>query len=151
MKRLAPAVAALVVLSGCAAGPNAVTLKQYTPTDGNQVTSGSLKIRNLLIVAQQDGSASLIGTVINTSDVTDTLMGITVNGQPVEISAESLEIPRSTPLVFGGESATAAGVLPLSGIKAGQFADVQLTFAKAGLLETSALVRAANLEFAPQS
>lgn len=146
-RRLILAFAALVLLSGCAAGTNAVTLKEYTPTDGNQVTSDSIKVRNLVLVAQTDGTANLVATIINVAESDDALESITVNGTPVVITADSLDLRYNAPLIFGGESANASGSVPLNGIRSGQFVSVNLTFANSGLIQTDALVREPILEF----
>lgn len=153
IRRLVFALAALTVLTGCAAGPNAVTLKQYTPTDGNQATSGSIKVRNLVLVtgadAATDSNVTIIGTILNTGETTDTLQSITVNSVPVTLQAETLDLVTNTPLTFGGETANATGTVSLPTVSAGQIVDVQMVFAQAGLVETTALVREATLEFAP--
>jgi hypothetical protein len=151
IRRIVLALAALVVLSGCAAGHNAVTLKPYTPTDGNQANSGAIKVRNLVVVANADGTGSLIATIVNSGvEEADTLQGITVNGRPATIAADSAEVRYGSPLIFGGESANASAAVDLTDIKPGQLVDVQLIFAVAGLVEMNTLVREPTLEFAPQ-
>lgn len=145
------ALTALALLSGCAAGPTAESLKQYSPTDGAQVTSDTVKVRGLLLVATSEESADLIATIVNSGSESDALASIVVNGQPVTITAESLDLETDKPLIFGGESATATGSVALNGVKAGQLVAVELRFVRAGLIETTALVREASLEFAPAS
>jgi hypothetical protein len=149
IRRIVLALTALSFLTACAAGPNAVTLKEYTPTDGNQVRSGDIKVVNLLVIAQSGGTGTVIGTILNSGDVEDALEGMTVNGQPVTITADSLALLRGKPLIFGGESATATGTVSLTGVKAGQFVPVAMKFAESGLLESNILIREETLEFTP--
>lgn len=149
IRRIVLAFAALALLSGCAAGHNAVTLKEYTPTDGNQVTTDVIKVRNLVLVAGENGNADLIATIVNVAPAADSLVSASVNGVPVTLAAESLELATDQPLVFGGESASATGSVALPNVRSGQIVDVELRFANAGLLEATALVREPILEFAP--
>lgn len=126
-----------------------MTLKQYTPTDGNQVSSGAIKVRNLVLVAGPEGSANVIATIINSDVAEDTLELIAVNGQVATLVGESLTLPSNSPLIFGGESATAAASVPLGEAKPGQVAYVEMRFQRAGLVQTTALIREASLEFTP--
>lgn len=149
IRRALIALTSLALLSGCAAGTDAVTLKEYTPTDGNQVQSGDIKVRNFLIIDQKDGTGSVIATIVNSGEAADTLEGITIAGQPVAITASSLLLETNKPLIFGGASATATATVPLVGVRAGQIVNIALVFTRSGLVETTALVREPLLEYAP--
>jgi hypothetical protein len=149
IRRIVLALTALSFLTACAAGPNALTLKEYTPTDGNQLRSGDIKVVNLLVVAQAGGSGTVIGTILNSGQAPDALESMTVNGEPVTITADSLALLRGKPLIFGGESSSATGTVALTGVRAGQFVPVTMKFTESGVLETTILIREEALEFSP--
>jgi len=149
IRRIVLALAAATLLAGCAAGPNAVTLKQYTPTDGNQASTGSINVLNLVLVAGSDEGASLIATIVNSGATADSLQTIAVNGVPMTIVADTLDLLQDRPMIFGGESATASATVNLSSVKPGQLVPVEIYFTQAGLISTTALVREPTLEFAP--
>src|ERR1700693_4893835 len=79
---IAPLLISLVgvlALTGCgASGAGAPTRNIKQVTDGVEAQSGSIYIRDLLLVAQPDGSAALVGTFINEAATSDALVGITV-------------------------------------------------------------------------
>src|ERR1700688_3345860 len=113
---LAPLLISLVgvlALTGCgASGAGAPTRNIKQVTDGVEAQSGSIYIRDVLLVAQPDGSAALIGTFINEAATSDALVGITVAGIPVKILAPSLNLAQNTPIIFSGDSANAVGTVP---------------------------------------
>jgi hypothetical protein len=85
-KNLKSAISALfgalliVGLVGCSAsGPNAETRNIRQVTDGVEGTSGAIKALNVLLVTQEDGSAVLVGTFVNTSEDRDAITAITAN------------------------------------------------------------------------
>ena len=83
-RKLATATAALLsvgLLTGCtAAGKDAPTSKIRQVTDGVERDSGAIKLRNVLLVAQPDGSAVLVGTIVNQGSTADAITAITANG-----------------------------------------------------------------------
>lgn len=147
------AVLAIGLLSGCAAGHNAVTIKPYTPTDGNQAQSGTIKLRNFLVVEQMDGSAALVGTVVNSSMADtaegDAITAITVNGQPATLSTSPLPLAADQAVIFGGDSGNATGTIAALGAKAGQLVSMTVSFEKSASIEMTVIVREAAGEFAP--
>jgi len=88
------ALGAAVVLgtTGCnMLAPQATTI-QYSASDGvNIPDSGPLKVRNALIIANEDGTlGNLVASVVNSTD--DALaLNVSIDGQPqsVEVSAGS--------------------------------------------------------------
>ncbi|ONI66899.1 hypothetical protein BWI15_27315 [Kribbella sp. ALI-6-A] len=79
--RRAAAAGATVTLSlalaACGANFNAQTSKPYQPAEGTNVTSGSIAVRNLLVLAGEDGAGELHAAIVNTGRTDDTLTGIT--------------------------------------------------------------------------
>ena len=78
--RRAAAAGATVTLSlalaACGANFNAQTMKPYQPAEGTNATSGSIAVRNLLVLAAEDGTGELHAAVVNTGKTDDTLVGI---------------------------------------------------------------------------
>ncbi len=132
-------------LSACATGKDAPTklVTQVTDgVDGSITTYGNdLKVSSVLLVAQSDGSAVLVGTITNENSTADTLLGITVGGVIANLSQASLALKQNEPVRFAGESANASAVVPGLNAAPGTRVKVQLTFASAGLLTLDAIVR----------
>ena len=79
------ATALALSLTACGgSGPDAPTRLIKRVTDGNEAsvtTNGSdLSITNLLLVATEDGSAVVVGTIVNHAAASDALLGITAGG-----------------------------------------------------------------------
>lgn len=136
-------------LSGCAAGTDSVTIKPYAPTDGNQAQSGTIKVRNVLIVEQADGTGELLATFVNSGLENDAVTSIVVNNAPVVLSASPLTLEPNKAVIFGGESANASGRIAAVGAKAGQLVPVTISFEKAAPVSMTILIRQATLEFTP--
>lgn len=134
-----------LTLSSCAgAGPNAATrnIKQVTDgaeakikTDGNDIV-----IANMLLVATPDGSAVVVGTIINYSDTPDTLLGISAGGGQAVFTGEK-ELRKNEPIRFEGEMATSKAVFPGVQAEAGKNVTLTLAFARAGVITLNAIIR----------
>ncbi len=132
-------------LTACSgAGPNASTrlIKQVTDgaeaivkTDGND-----LSITNLLLVATEDGSAVVVGTLVNYADESDTLLGISAGGISAVITGEQ-NLVKNQPIRFEGDSANAKAVFSGVGAQPGINIPVELAFARAGVVKISAIIR----------
>ena len=154
MRRIFSAVviAALAIsLSGCAAGNNASTRQVKQVTDGveGSITKdgNDIRIVNLLVVAAGGGNAVLVGTIVNTGDTEDALLGVAINGSAANYTGNSV-LPKNTPIIFEGDSANAKAVLAGFGGSAGSNVKVGLFFAKAGAITLDAIVREAKNEYA---
>ena len=146
---LASILVSVLALTGCgASGPDAPTRNIKQVTDGVEAQSGSIYIRDLLLVAQPDGSAALVGTFINEAATSDALTGITVGGISAQLSAPSYDLVQNTPVIFSGDSANAVGSVPALNAKPGTRVPVLLTFAHATAVTLSALVREKSDYFA---
>ena len=138
-------IAALAVsLTGCGAGNNASTrqVKQVTDgVEGSITTDGNnIKIVNLLVVAVGGGNAVLVGTIINTADTEDALLGVAINGTATTYTGTNA-LPKNTPIIFEGDRANAKAVLAGFGGAAGSNVKIGLFFAKAGSITLNAIVR----------
>jgi len=154
MRRIFSAIviAALAVsLTGCGAGNNASTRQVKQVTDGVEGSiekdGNNIRIVNLLVVAAGGGNAVLVGTIVNTGDTEDALLGVAINGSAANYTGNSV-LPKNTPIIFEGDSANAKAVLAGFGGSAGSNVKVGLFFAKAGAITLDAIVREAKNEYA---
>ena len=148
IKKITTAVisAALALsLTACGgSGPDAATRLIKRVTDGNEATvktNGSdLAIANLLLVATEDGSAVVVGTIVNYKDEADALLGISAGGTSATLTGEQ-NLLRDKPIRFEGDSANAKAVFAGVGAKAGKNVQLQLAFARAGVVTVNAIIR----------
>ena len=145
-------IAALAVsLSGCGAGNNASTRQVKQVTDGVEGSiekdGNNIRIVNLLVVAAGGGNAVLVGTIVNTGDTEDALLGVAINGSAANYTGNSV-LPKNTPIIFEGDSANAKAVLAGFGGSAGSNVKVGLFFAKAGSITLDAIVRDTRDDYA---
>ncbi len=146
---IATALISVLALTGCgASGAQAPTRNIRQVTDGVEGQSGSIYIRDLLLVAQPNGSAAIVGTFINEEATFNSLTGITVGGIDATLSAAPFNLAHGVPVIFSGDSANATGVVLGLNATAGDRVDVVLSFAKSKSITLSALVRAKSDYFA---
>jgi len=145
-KNLKSAISALfgallvVALAGCnASGPDAPTRTIRQVTDGVEATSGSIKAVNVLLVTQEDGSAVLVGTIVNSGDESDSITGITANSVAGQLNVKSLE--KNAPAIFAGDSANSSAIFTGLNVPASKHVDVLVTFANAEPMKIDVLVR----------
>ena len=120
---LASAAATLsIALAACSASFDAPTLQPYQAAEGTNIESGQLKIRNMLVLADDDGKGELHSVIVNDGDAPETLVSIlqaapgTADGQagsdqPGEVKFTGLTAPLDlephTALVLPGSGAEA--------------------------------------------
>jgi hypothetical protein len=125
-------------------GPDAATRLIKRVTDGNEAvvkTNGNdLSISNLLLVATEDGSAVVVGTIVNYADEADALLGISAGGTTATISGEQ-NLVKNQPIRFEGDSANAKAVFSAVGATPGRNVELQLAFARAGVVTVTAIIR----------
>lgn len=149
-KRIAAAVLALAMvplLSGCWQGFGASTTMQNSMNSGNgtQVMVGELRVENATVVKGDDGAAQLIMSVFNRGPEADSLIGVVINGQPVDLSGlATASVEPGGFLTFGydSEGQPPAGYLvvaPLD-IDTGSYTSVSLAFATSGVTEFESVV-----------
>ena len=134
-----------LTLSSCAgAGPNAATRVIKQVTDGAEAkikTEGNdIFVANMLLVATEDGSAVVVGTIVNYLETPDTLLGISAGGVQANITGEK-ELRQNEPIRFEGEVATSKAVFPGVGAQPGKNVTVTLAFARAGVVTLNAIIR----------
>lgn len=133
-----------LALSGCGIGFQ--TLQQYTPAEGVNRDVANVKVRNVLIIADNTGQGVLSGSVVSVVD--DTLTGVTGTpqksdgalGSPLVVTSTGLPLalPANNLVVLTNPPVRVAVTSP--DLKPGLLADVTLTFAKAGPVQMIATV-----------
>ena len=138
------AAALALSLTSCGYGPNAATRLIKRVTDGAEATvttnGSNLSISNLLLVATEDGSAVVVGTMVNYMDEADALLGISAGGTTATLSGEQ-NLLRDKPIRFEGDSANAKAVFAGVGAVAGKNVQLQLAFARAGVVTVNVIIR----------
>jgi hypothetical protein len=132
-------------LSSCyGAGPDAATRMIKRVTDGNEgevTTNGSnLRVDNVLVVATEDGSAVVVGQLVNRAAESDQLLGVSIDGVRATLTGET-KLLTNKPVRFEGEQANAKAFIPAFGATAGTHVTVSFGFARAGLVSIQAIVR----------
>lgn len=92
------AVLALPILSACAAGSSAQTNLPYQPAEGVNNRQGDIYALNTLIVTNDDGSGTLVASLVNNADIADTLKSVEVtdsDAQPMKVAmaAGGIQLP----------------------------------------------------------
>ncbi|MEV6282885.1 hypothetical protein [Kribbella sp. NPDC051770] len=99
--RRAAAAGATVTLSlalaACGANFNAQTMKPYQPAEGTNASSGSIAVRNLMVLAAEDGAGELHAAVVNTGKTDDTLVSIASEPAAAPPQAEEGTEPAEPP------------------------------------------------------
>ena len=151
MRRYFPYLIVFAVISGSfvltsnqGSGVNAATRLIKQVTDGAEKvidTNGAdIRISNVVLVATADGSAVLVGHIVNRGDQADQLVGVatkTVNGV---LSGEK-NLRKDEPIYFEGENSNAHAVFAGLNATPGTFVEVALGFANAGVVTVNALVQ----------
>lgn len=131
-------------LSGCGAGLNAETRNLKQVTDGVEATvntaGNNIKVVNLLVVETAEGAGVLVGTLVNSLDQEDALLGVAINGQVATVTGSNV-LAKNKPVIFEGPSANAKAVVRVLGAKAGQSVQVTMFFARAGQVTVQAIIR----------
>ena len=125
-----------LVLTGC--GGEYQTLQPYTPAEGVNQVAGTVKVRNVLVIADDTGQGVISGSVVSSSDETLTAAAGVPHkvdgtaGSPLVVTASGLPLamPANTMFVLTTPPVRLAVSSP--DLKPGLLAEVTLTFAKAG-------------------
>jgi hypothetical protein len=139
-KKLTALLIVATTITGCGSGQNAATRTIKQVTDGVEAESAGIKLRNVLIVKTATAEGVLVATVINTSDETDSIVGVAIGGAMTNLVAKSNELKKNKPIIFVGDSANADAFIPALASSAGERIGVTFTFAKAAPVTLDALV-----------
>lgn len=130
----AAAVVGLFTLSACGTGFSAQTNQQYQAGIGADLRSGPIQVLGAVLVADEDGSAVVSATVLNTTDAPQKLVGLTATGPdgseiPVLSTRQLTTVQPGEALRLGAEGNP---VFKLSEIDAGRYFALTLVFDDAG-------------------
>jgi len=135
-------IASLFLLTSCgASGPDAPTRNIKQVTDGIEKDSGSIAARDVLLVAQPDGSAVLVGTFINQGDSADALTGLSINGVAFTLDKPTYPLVKNQPVIFAGPTSNAHAVIAGLNAVASARVNLTITYEKAPAITANVLVR----------
>ena len=143
---VAPLVIAALALSltGCGAGSNATTRLTKKVTDGQEAeiknNGNKIVLRNFVLVTQPDGSAVVVGTVINRGENEDALLGVSIPGIQAQITGASTIAPNGV-ITFEGDIANIKAVIPAANLVQGTNTNLSLFFGNAGEITFDVLVQ----------
>ena len=140
------AAAALIVLSGCAAGQDAETSQDYDPADGRNVNVPAdatfdddyVAVRNALVVSD-GGAASITVTLVNNGSDADVLTEAKIGEQTASFVGGPVEIAPGE-----GRDRRRVGAIALvqeGDVAPGDFAELTLVFTRAGTTTIDVVVR----------
>ena len=142
------AIGLALTLTACGPGTDAPTRNTRQLTDGidTEIKNGNtdIRIRNLVVVTQADGSAVLVGSIVNNGTADDALLRVTIGGVPATITATNITLKQNDVLRFEGASANAKAVSDGVNLVAGSNTPVSLFFGTAGAANVNAIVRSAD-------
>lgn len=135
--RLVLIPAMILALAGCSIHEG--TQEWYDPTDGVGVDAGSIAVRNVVVVASDDGEATLLATLVNRGD-DDQLVGVAVDGVDGSSGIGNVTVPAGGSASIGPDGNARVDV---GGIDArpGGMVDVDLQFEKAPRVTVRTLVQ----------
>ncbi len=139
IKKIAVLTVAAILLTSCGSGQTAATRAIKQVTDGVEAQSNEVRLRNIKIIKNNLSEGVLVGTLINWSDASDALVGISIDAVPAQLSAPLFDLVKNKPITFVGESAN-ADAFALITKNAGERLPITFTFATASPVTVDALV-----------
>ena len=146
----AAAVTLSITVTACSAGFSAQTYQPYQAAEGTNATSGGIAVRNMLVLASEDGKGELHSAIVNTGTTDDTL--VSIESAPADAPVQDGSVPQDaadkvtvgnvrTLTLKAGDALT----LPLptgqpftvTGGKPGDMIKLTITFGKAAPITTS--------------
>jgi hypothetical protein len=106
------ALTPLVLVTGCAAGMNAQTLKPYAPADGVVANSGNIRVLNALVVEDPSGTGVVSMTIVNRGNRDDSLTDLTSPDGRVDLTG-TRDLPAGAAVRFGATTEPSATISSL--------------------------------------
>ncbi len=122
------------------------TQRWYAPANGVNGDAGDIGLRNVLLVADDDGNATVMATLSNEGMDADQLTGMVVNDSPVQLSTGELDIPAGGVANIGPEAERID--LSATDLVPGSMTEIEFRFDNASRTTVDALVRPTEGEFA---
>lgn len=121
----APAVAAALLLgtTGCGLFVPSATLKPYSASDGLNVTVGDLELRNVLVITDESGDASLVATVVNNTTNVQYVTAQIQSSTPGELTFTAVEGLTKLGLADGNPQ-----IMRGTGLEAGQYVEIYFQY-----------------------
>jgi hypothetical protein len=141
----ATAVLSAVLLTGCAAGFGATSIKPYAPSDGVLANSGDLRVQNILVVST--GATGVVSaSIANRGTSKDALTGLTSPDGTVDLTGNG-KIPPKGVTRLGADTATSATMSGLTKLP-GETITLKLTFQRSDPLTIRTVVVPASGDYA---
>lgn len=137
------AAAVALALGACGRGFDAQTGQPYQPAVGANYR-GSMSVLNALLVANDDGSATVSASLVNKTGTDTSLSAVTVKGSdgaplPVRSTKILLPVPRGQ-LTRLGVASDAGGWVVTTGASAGRYVTMTMSFTSARSITINAPV-----------
>ena len=146
-RRLVPAALLVALaLTGCGTGLQNQTYKERSIRDFDELSIGSLEVRNLgvdapasgTVIKADEGTAIVTGSVINVGRTADALTAVTTTvADSAQLQIDGTDVS-AVPVPAGSDAGTTWAVV-LTGLKkdllVGTYVDITLTFERAGRTE----------------
>jgi hypothetical protein len=144
---LAAATAALcaALLTGCAAGFDATSIKPYAPSDGIEANTGDIRILNLLVVST-GANGVVSGSIVNRGTSRDALTDMTSPDGTVDLTGSG-KVPPKGAIPLGADTATSATISGLTKLP-GETITLKLTFQRADPVTIRTVVVPASGDYA---
>jgi hypothetical protein len=138
-------IAGLTLAAAGCAGVRAQTQVWYEPADGVSTEAGDIGVRNVLLVADEDGRvATVIATFANTGPE-DELVEVRVGDRIATPTTGPVEIPEGGYARLGPDQVRVD--VFRADVQPGEFVDVEFVFRDAPRAEVQALVQPAEGEY----
>ncbi|TWD81571.1 hypothetical protein FB561_2687 [Kribbella amoyensis] len=136
-----------IALTACGANFNAQTAQPYQPAEGTNADSGSIAVRNLLVMASEDGKGELHGAIVNNGADPDTLVSIAsapegtepagATEDPVSVTFGNVRPMTLVPGQMLSLPPATGAPFTVTGGKPGDMVAVTITFGKAAPITTA--------------
>ena len=144
-KRLISAIAVLLFMSGCAAGPNATTKMQGPSGSGDYARIGEIYIQNVVIVKGEENIGTVVATIINDSIEDDQLVSVSVdNPAPKSVifsPANEINIPAKKFVTLGVKADSPHVDLIEFSPRQSSFVKITFVFKNAGIVDQVVLIK----------
>ena len=141
----ATAVLSAALLTGCASGFDATSVKPYAPSDGILANSGDLRILNILVVST-GANGVVSASIANRGTSKDALTDMTSPDGTVDLTGNG-KVPPKSSIPLGADTATSATISGLTKLP-GETITLKLTFQRADPVTIRTVIVPASGDYA---
>lgn len=134
---LVTAPALTLILAGCVSEQ---TQEPYNPTNGANSDAGDILVRNVVVVTDDSGTATVLASFTNTGNTDDRLVEVIVDDVTAIPSEPSIDLPAGDYASIGPDDIRVD--VTGSTATAGHMVDVEFRFSKGPRVEVETLVQA---------